>query len=157
MDLGRRLPRALGSVLWALLAVVPETGVDVLMGTGGTPEGVIAAVAVKAMGGGMRQAGFLAAAGIYALEHHVDRLREDNARARRLGDKLVTLDYVTAVRPVASNIVIFDLAPPLTAPVFLERMREKGIIGIPFGPRTVRFTTHLEVTDPMVDYVIEQL
>jgi threonine aldolase len=111
----------------------------------------------KAMGGGMRQVGFLAAAGIYALEHHVDRLREDNARARRIGEKLISLDYVASVRPVASNIVIFDLQPPLTAQTFLERMREKGIIGIPFGPRTVRFTTHLEVTEAMIDYVIDQL
>lgn len=111
----------------------------------------------KAMGGGMRQAGYLAAAGIYALDHHVDRLREDNARARRLGDKLRTLDYVAAVRPVASNIVIFDLEPPLTAVAFLERMERKGISAVRFGPRTVRFTTHLEVTEAMIDYVIEQL
>lgn len=111
----------------------------------------------KAMGGGMRQAGFLAAAGIYALDHHVERLREDNARARRLGEKLITLDYVEAVRPVASNIVIFDLKAPLTAKAFLDDMAEKGITGIPFGPRTVRFTTHLEVTEAMIDYVIEQL
>ena len=111
----------------------------------------------KAMGGGMRQAGFLAAAGIYALEHHVERLREDNARARRLGEKLSGLDYVESVRPVASNIVIFDLKAPLTAKAFLDKMADKGIIGIPFGPRTVRFTTHLEVTEAMIDYVIDQL
>jgi threonine aldolase len=111
----------------------------------------------KAMGGGMRQAGYLAAAGIYALDHHVNRLREDNARARRLGDKLASLSYVAAVRPVASNIVIFDLEAPLTAQAFLDRLAQKGILAIPFGPRTVRFTTHLEVTDEMIDHVIAQL
>jgi threonine aldolase len=111
----------------------------------------------KAMGGGMRQAGFLAAAGIHALDHHVDRLREDNARARRLGAKLRTLDYVASVRPVASNIVIFDLEPPLTAQEFLDRLAEQGIAAVRFGPRTVRFTTHLEVTEAMIDYVIDQL
>lgn len=111
----------------------------------------------KVMGGGMRQAGYLAAAGIYALDNHVERLREDNARARRIGDLLATLDYVQEVRPVRSNIVIFDLAGERTAADFLTKLQEQGIQAVPFGPQTVRFTTHLDFTEEMLEYVLEVL
>ncbi len=108
----------------------------------------------KVMGGGMRQVGYLAAAGIYALDNHVERLKEDNARARRLGEALEGMPYVESVRPVRTNIVIFDLKPPLQAESWLGKLREAGIIGLPFGPRTVRFITHLDVDERMVDDVI---
>ncbi len=111
----------------------------------------------KVMGGGMRQAGYLAAAGIYALDHHVDRLRIDNARARTLGACLAKQPYVEAVRPVESNIVIFDLKAPLTATAFLEALAGRGIQAVPFGPRTVRFTTHLDLSEEMIGYVLEVL
>jgi threonine aldolase len=111
----------------------------------------------KVMGGGMRQAGYLAATGIYALDHHVERLREDNERARRLGRALQDLPYVDNVRPVQTNIVIFDLKPPYTAATFLDRLAEKGVKAAPFGPQTVRFVTHLDVTEEMIDKAIEAL
>lgn len=111
----------------------------------------------KVMGGGMRQAGYLAAAGIYALDHHVERLREDNERARRLGATLEQLPYVTRVRPVQSNIVIFDLTEAQTAESFLRKLSEHGIQASPFGPRTVRFVTHLDVTEPMIEETIAVL
>jgi threonine aldolase len=111
----------------------------------------------KVMGGGMRQAGYLAAAGIYALDHHVDRLAEDNARARQLGDRLLELDYVAAVRPVQSNIVIFDLAGDRMADAYLENLKSRGVLASPFGPQTVRFVTHLDVTQEMIDEVCELL
>ena len=104
----------------------------------------------KVMGGGMRQAGYLAAAGIYALDHHVGRLAEDNARARRLSAFLERMPYVDAVRPVRTNIVIFDLKAPLTADSFLGKLAEKGILASPFGPQTVRFVTHLDITEKMI-------
>lgn len=110
----------------------------------------------KALGGGMRQAGYLAAAGLYALEHQVDRLAQDNARARRLGACLADLPYVTDLRPVDSNIVIFDLLDR-TAETFLAQLAGRGIQAVPFGPKTVRFTTHLDLTDEMIDYVIRVL
>ena len=111
----------------------------------------------KVMGGGMRQAGYLAAAGIYALEHHVDRLKQDNERARRLGAVLETLDFVGEVRPVRTNIVIFDLKKPFTAESFLATLKAKDILAVPFGPQTVRFVTHLDVTEEMIERTIEVL
>lgn len=108
----------------------------------------------KVMGGGLRQAGFLAAAGIYALDNHIDRLKEDNDRAKKLGQVLEQLDYVENVRPVRSNIVIFDVKTPWTAEIFLARLAEEGINAAPFGPHTIRFVTHLDVTVGMIDQVI---
>ncbi|WP_353481607.1 GntG family PLP-dependent aldolase [Haliscomenobacter sp.] len=109
----------------------------------------------KAMGGGMRQAGFLAAAGIYALDNHVQRLKEDNDRAKELGKVLEKQAYVDNVRPVQSNIVIFDLKAPWTAESYLARLAEEGIKASAFGPKTVRFVTHLDVTADMIDQVVK--
>ncbi len=108
----------------------------------------------KVMGGGMRQAGYLAAAGIYALDHHVNRLKEDNERARTIGKLLETLPYVESVRPVRSNIVIFDLKAPWTADKYLDQLKQKGILASPFGPMTVRFVTHLDFTEEMLEEVL---
>ncbi len=111
----------------------------------------------KVMGGGMRQAGYLAAACIYALEHHVERLKEDNDRAKALGAHLSTKNYVASVRPVQSNIVIFDVKPPYTAASFLEKLATQGVLASPFGPQTVRFVTHLDVSGSMIDQVLAAL
>ncbi|MEQ8707003.1 MAG: GntG family PLP-dependent aldolase [Phaeodactylibacter sp.] len=111
----------------------------------------------KVMGGGMRQAGYLAAACIYALDHHVDRLREDNERARRIGEVLHGLNYVESVRPVQSNILIFDLKPGRTAAAFLEQLEEREISASAFGHQTVRFVTHLDFTEAMMDKVLTAL
>jgi threonine aldolase len=109
------------------------------------------------MGGGMRQAGYLAAAGIYALDHHVDRLRIDNSRAKILGKTLESLPWVERVRPVQTNIVIFDIKAPFTATSFLEKLSEKGIKASPFGPMTIRFVTHLDFTESMLERTVEVL
>jgi threonine aldolase len=111
----------------------------------------------KVMGGGMRQAGYLAAAGLYALEHHVERLPDDHANARTLAAVLTELPFVSFIRPVQTNIVIFDLIPPLTPPVMLDYLRQNGIIASAFGPRTIRFVTHLDVTREMTLRVAEVL
>lgn len=105
----------------------------------------------KVMGGGMRQAGYLAAAGIYALDHQRDRLKVDNERARRLGALLEQQTYVAHVRPVQSNIVIFDLAGDLMADEFLAKLTAAGIQASPFGPQTIRFVTHLDFTEEMLE------
>lgn len=109
----------------------------------------------KALGGGMRQAGFLAAAGIYALDHQVQRLKDDNDRAKILGSALEKQAYVEQVRPVQSNIVIFDLKAPWTAASYLARLTELGISASAFGPQTVRFVTHLDVTEAMIEQAVE--
>jgi len=105
----------------------------------------------KVMGGGMRQAGYLAAAGIYALDHHVERLKIDNDHAKLLGQTLETCSQVAQVRPVKSNIVIFDLKDPHTAETILAKFTAKSIMASAFGPQTIRFVTHLEVTPDMVE------
>jgi threonine aldolase len=111
----------------------------------------------KAVGGGMRQAGFLAAAGIYALDHQVARLKEDNDRAKLLGEVLAKQAYVSDVRPVQSNIVIFDLKAPWTAESYLAHLAERGIKASAFGPQTVRFVTHLDVSASMIEQVLEEV
>jgi len=108
----------------------------------------------KAMGGGMRQAGYLAAAGIYALDHHVERLRDDHEHARELAAALSELPWVVNIRPVQTNILIFDLLPPRTPADLLRYLKENGVIASAFGPQTIRFVTHLDVTEPMVEEAI---
>lgn len=111
----------------------------------------------KVMGGGMRQAGYLAAAGVYALDNHVDRLKIDNERASILGKTLASFPWVESVRPVQTNIVIFDLCAPLTAAGFLEKLAKRGIHAAPFGPKTIRFVTHLDFSEEMLHRVVEVL
>ncbi|MCU0348794.1 MAG: aminotransferase class I/II-fold pyridoxal phosphate-dependent enzyme [Saprospiraceae bacterium] len=111
----------------------------------------------KVMGGGMRQAGYLAAAGIFALENQVERLKDDNRRARVLGETLRQLNWVADVRPVQTNIVIFDLEPPLTAADLLKKLTENGVMAAAFGPATVRLVTHLDFTEEMLATVLSVL
>jgi threonine aldolase len=111
----------------------------------------------KVMGGGMRQAGILAAAGIYALDNHINRLKEDNDKAKVIGALLETLPYVEDVRPVKSNILIFDLKRPYTAETYLQKLAAHGIKASPFGPQTIRFVTHLDFSSAMMDKVLDVL
>jgi len=111
----------------------------------------------KVMGGGMRQAGYLAAACKYAMINNVDRLKIDNQKAKELGEVLSNQSYVKSVRPVMTNIVIFDLKDGLSADRFLEEMKDNNIVGVAFGPHTVRFVTHLDYNDQMHDKVLEVL
>ncbi len=104
----------------------------------------------KVFGGGMRQAGFLAAAGIYALDHHINRLTEDHKRAKQIEAMLVKLPYVESVLPVDTNIVIFNLSPSLKLDLFEAKLKEQGIKMSAFGKQTVRFVTHLDFTDDML-------
>ncbi|MEI7661947.1 MAG: GntG family PLP-dependent aldolase [Bacteroidota bacterium] len=104
----------------------------------------------KAFGGAMRQAGYLAAAGIYALNNNVNRLGEDHDRARHLGNLLANLPFVEHVIPVETNIVIFTLRKNGGAGEFLARLKEEDIHALPIDPRTVRFVTHLDFDDAML-------
>jgi len=100
-------------------------------------------------GGAMRQAGILAAAGSYALAHHVDRLADDHAHARLLAEELLRGDDIELdLDLVRTNIVVFQLVERRGVPdaaTFVERCREQGVLLNPFGPRTVRAVTHLDV------------
>ena len=103
------------------------------------------------MGGGWRQAGFLAAAGIYALDHHIDRLKMDHARARKIGAILERLPEVEEILPIDTNIVIFRLPETILAVDYVAQLESKGIRGIAFGKHLVRFVTHLDFTDEHVE------
>lgn len=111
----------------------------------------------KVFGGGMRQAGFLAAAGIYALDHHVERLKDDHRRAKTIGKVLETLPYVESILPIETNIIYFNLTPTLSPETFLQKLKDKDIHAFSTGPHTVRFVTHLDFTEEMMGMVCETL
>jgi threonine aldolase len=111
----------------------------------------------KVLGGGMRQAGYLAAAGIYALDHHVQSLADDNRRARALGAILSQSQMVERVHPVDTNIVIAEIRHHLSPDEFLNKLKSLGILALAFGGQQVRMVTHREITDNMVDYFGETL
>lgn len=97
-------------------------------------------------GGGLRQSGYVAATGLYALEHHVDRLANDHALASSIGETLKPLRHVRRVLPVETNIVIFDIEKNgPTASEFVSGLLAKGVRAGVFGERTVRIVTHLGV------------
>jgi len=100
----------------------------------------------KALGGGMRQAGFLAAAGIYALDHHVERLAEDHRKSQKIGEILEKQSWVSDVFPVQTNIVIARLKDTTPAEM-LAKLAEKEIRAVKFGKDQIRFVTHLDFTD----------
>ncbi|MDR7129449.1 threonine aldolase [Algoriphagus sp. 4150] len=100
----------------------------------------------KVWGGGMRQAGFLAAAGIYALDNQVKRLREDHIRARALGEMMLKLQVVSEVLPVATNIVIGRL-DGVSPEEFLKKLALRDIKAVKFGADLIRFVTHLDFGD----------
>ncbi|QRR03541.1 threonine aldolase family protein [Dyadobacter sandarakinus] len=111
----------------------------------------------KVMGGGWRQAGFLAAAGIYALDYHVNRLKEDHSRARAIGLLMEKSPEVEEVFPVDTNIVIARLAEGISEVAYVRSLAEKDILAIGFGKGLVRFVTHLDFTDDHLEEMSRRL
>ena len=111
----------------------------------------------KVFGGGMRQAGFLAAAGIYALDHHIDRLASDHHHAKVLAQVLEKLSFVKGVMPVETNILIFEVMPDVNAAGIVEALRKKGLLCSTTGQKTIRFVLHLDISADMVDQAMEIL
>lgn len=111
----------------------------------------------KAFGGGMRQAGFLAAAGIYALNHQVERLSEDHENALVLSEALKQADFVAEVMPVETNLVIFKVTKEYTAAGIIGNLAEYGILCGATGPDTIRFVTHLNITREMIGHAVSVL
>jgi threonine aldolase len=107
----------------------------------------------KRYGAGLRQAGVLAAAGLYALDHHLDRLADDHARARRLAEHLAgALPGVVKPESVETNIVVVDLTPvAMDGATFLAAARERGVLAGGLGRRTIRLVTHLDVDDDGIE------
>ena len=109
----------------------------------------------KVFGGGMRQAGYLAAAGIYALKNNVDRLQQDHLHAQQIAQALAQKEFVTDVFPVETNIIIFSVAQPYTPQRLVAQLKEHSILGYAISPTQVRLVTHLDITPPMVEKTIE--
>jgi threonine aldolase len=111
----------------------------------------------KIFGGGMRQAGYLAAAGMYALQHNILRLEEDHRRAKELGNLLSTLNWVEKVEPVETNILIFSVRPSLEEKWVIEKLQQKSIFISSMGHGKLRIVTHLDYKEVMHNYVMEAL
>lgn len=111
----------------------------------------------KVFGGGMRQAGSLAAAGIYALDHHVDRLKQDHQKALLIKDALVKKDFVTEVFEVETNIVIAKIEGKYNATQLASLLKEHHILVIAMTPALVRFVLHLDITDEMLATTIDTI
>jgi len=105
----------------------------------------------KVLGGAMRQAGYLAAACNYALDHQVERLKEDHRRAKSIGEALEKLVFVREVMPVDTNIVIARVDDGLGESWFLEELKKREVHAVPFGKNLVRFVTHLDFTENHLD------
>ena len=115
-------------------------------------ENIIKAKRVrKAFGGGMRQSGFLAAAGIFALDNNIERLKEDHYRAKQIESTLKDLSFVENILPVDTNIIVFKLTDDKPIANFLKYLSDNNIKAVPFGKQIIRFVTHLDFTDDMLD------
>jgi threonine aldolase len=109
----------------------------------------------KVFGGAMRQAGYLAGAGIFALENNVEKLAQDHLHAKQIAGVLTKKDFVSAILPVETNIVIFELKNGYSAIEFCNRLKQDDILCLPISPTQVRMVTHLDVTDTMIKKLIE--
>lgn len=138
----------------------------------GTPAGSIVAGDVetirrvarfrKMFGGAMRQAGVLAGAALYAMEHHVQRLSEDHANAKRLGEGIANIKGLSlhpeqAKYGIESNLVFFDLSPslPMTAADLCAKLKANGVLMMPPGPRRIRAVTHLDASRSQIDEALK--
>jgi threonine aldolase len=111
----------------------------------------------KLFGGAMRQAGFLAAAAIYALDNHIERLAEDHAKAQEIGAVLRSVSYITKIEPIETNIIIFYVDDTIGAEFFINKMKDKNILLTPMGEGRIRIVTHLDYTDKMHEILLKEL
>jgi threonine aldolase len=111
----------------------------------------------KVMGGGMRQAGYMAAAGLFALHNNVHRLSQDHHHAKQIAQKLLEKDFVGKMMPVETNIVIFEVLSEGGPVKFCTLMKQQGILCLPISPTQVRMVTHLDVSGDMVEHVLQTI
>lgn len=111
----------------------------------------------KVFGGGMRQGGYLAAAGIYALDNHINRLEEDHVRAQILSETLMGLNYVKEVLPVETNIIFFKMQDGRTGSELVNHLAKNDILALSLDKETVRLVTHLDFNDNMLGKTVEML
>lgn len=124
----------------------------------GSKEHIAKALRIrKLFGGAMRQVGYLAAAGIYALDHHIKRLEEDHRRAKSLGVFLEKSPLIDRVEPIETNIVIFNVSTGVDENAFVNQLAEKEILIISMGEGKLRMVTHIDFTDEMLEKVIYEI
>lgn len=111
----------------------------------------------KVFGGGMRQAGYMAAAGLYALQHHLQRIKTDHQRAAAVAALMTHVKGVKNVIPAQSNIVIFEMENEAHCLTFLQLLHEKGIKAVNIGRNAIRFVFHLDVSDAQFDELCDFL
>tara|TARA_R110001599_G_scaffold334798_2_gene551284 strand:- start:6638 stop:7606 length:969 start_codon:yes stop_codon:yes gene_type:complete len=111
----------------------------------------------KVMGGAWRQAGYIAAAGLYALENHIERLAEDHKNAQIIADTLQGLDYVEEIYPCETNILIFRISDRYTNESFLAKLKDHGVLAFGFGPQLIRFVTHYDFTQDHLTALLQVL
>jgi threonine aldolase len=109
----------------------------------------------KVFGGGMRQAGFIAAAGIYALEHNIERLAEDHHHTKQIADTIAQKAFVQFVLPAETNIIIFELKEGMSAAELVAKLKEHAILGYAISPNRVRLVVHLDISKEMVQKTVE--
>lgn len=149
----RELTKNYDSVMFCFSKGLGAPVGSILLGSQGFIEE--ARIVRKRLGGGMRQVGVLAAACLYALEHHVERLSEDHENAKLLADALSEFPGVRVIPP-QTNIVIFELLA-MTASEFTERLKRKGVLAIAVGEKKVRLVTHLDVSREAIKRAIEAI
>ena len=111
----------------------------------------------KVLGGGMRQVGIVASAGTYALNHHVDRLKDDHEHAQIIVNALANCSWINQVLDVETNIIVASLKDDFEPLKFLHKLEDDGVLAIPFGKGKIRMVTHLDVSSENVEKVVESL
>jgi threonine aldolase len=104
----------------------------------------------KRLGGGLRQAGFMAATGIYAMENNIRRLEEDHQHAKQIAAALLEKTFVGHMLPVETNILIFEVTGEWTPKKLTDHFHKEGVLVIPISPTQVRMVVHLDITPDMV-------
>jgi threonine aldolase len=105
----------------------------------------------KKLGGGLRQAGYMAATGLYAMEHHIARLAEDHHHAKQIAKYLLQKTFVGHMLPVETNILIFEVQDAWTPRRFTDYLKKENILAMPISDTQVRIVTHLDITQEMVE------
>ncbi len=111
----------------------------------------------KVMGGGMRQAGIIAAGGLYALKHNVERLNIDHLNAKTIEQALCTSSWVKSVVPVETNIIIAELVEADSVDRIVSRLRDMNVLVMPFGHGMIRLVTHMDISSDAMDETISAL
>ena len=111
----------------------------------------------KVFGGGMRQAGYIAAGGLFALQYNIERLQADHLHAKQIAEALMTKKFVGKILPVETNILIFEIIDTYTPAVFCQELKEAGIFCIPISQTQVRMVTHLDIHKEMVNKLVSLL